>query len=872
MSSGNPKKLADFPDVEAKLQKPSKQSAFEKQKADAEAKRKREAEETAAVYESFVKSFDHDDEEMDEIDAIARGGGGSGQKGAPFGRGGAYGAPPLPMRGSLAGVVAGKRHFGLGGNGALKSGPGSLGPAPISYSKKRGFDGGGFQRDYGRRGEEERDRGRPGRLGYYDDEREREPKLISKVFDTSDDEGEKTTDRAEERAIARPTLRLANLPPGMSPAAIRALIPSNLTVEDVKIQPGAPGVNERKSLTAIVVLSQETPATDIDGAVSILQNRYLGYGFYLSLHRHLSSAVTSTVTTSSLTSATSSQPFGAKPVAQASDNPHQPPQYHRGYAPPSSYNLASGGPIQRINLLHVPVQAPRDIKQLQLIHKVIEAVLEHGPDFEALLMSRPNVQREEKWAWLWDARSQGGVWYRWRLWEVITGSQNKGGKQGKYLPLFEGSHAWKAPDKPLVYEYATSIDEFISDPEYNSSDDDDYEDEGNKPTDGGPGGESENTYLNPFDKARLVHLLARLPTTLGRIRKGDIARVTTFAITHASRGADEIVDLIVSNIQKPFALSSANPEFKLSSKVDHEDAPRDGSKASTPNVLEDSVPKSSSNELIDNSASSLVGLYMVSDILSSSATSGVRHSWRYRQLFESALRERKVFEYLGLTAERLGWGRLRADKWKRSVNLILGLWEGWCVFPAESQEVFVKSFDKPPSAKKAETSADSGSGGDAEGPVEKKFQGRWKTVEARAIGGSSGASGFQPLPTAATDANKAYDSPVDGAEMDDVDGYTMDQGEPDEDLMDEDIDGVPMDDDAGGCVDGDRMVEDPQQPLLLPPLGEANNAEENTTSRVDDRVRETPVPIEKQQQPRRRMKAVDMFADSDDSDEGKQTL
>ena len=58
MSANKPP--AGFPDVEAKLHTASKQSAFEKQKQEAEAKRKREAAETAAVYESFVKSFDNE--------------------------------------------------------------------------------------------------------------------------------------------------------------------------------------------------------------------------------------------------------------------------------------------------------------------------------------------------------------------------------------------------------------------------------------------------------------------------------------------------------------------------------------------------------------------------------------------------------------------------------------------------------------------------------------------------------------------------------------------------------------------------------------------------------------------------------------------
>ncbi|KAK8037913.1 coatamer subunit protein [Apiospora phragmitis] len=778
------KKLDDFPDVEAKLQKAHKQSAFEKERAEREAKRKREAAETAAVYESFVKSFDHDnDDDDDEISALARGAG-----------------PGRPSRGgglAAAGGAVGRRHFGAGGNTGtpLKSGPGSLGPPPGSFGRKRGFDG-GFQRDFGRRGDDGR-----GRLGFQSEERERERDKdrnydapgkggISSAFGTgSDDEADaRTVDRAEERAVAKPTLRLANLPPGTSPAVIKALIPPNLTVENVKILPqAAPVANERKSMAAIVILSQETPSTDMDSAVSSLQNRYLGYGFYLSLHRHLSSAV-ATTTLAPSSSLPRHDPFGAKPAPQPANGPPHSHQFHRGFAPPPSYG-PGGGALNRSNLLHVPVQAPRDIKQLQLIHKTIESVLEHGPEFEALLMSRPDVQREERWAWLWDARSAGGVWYRWRLWEFITGSQSYsnsrgGGKPtGKYLPLFENSHAWKAPDKPLVYEYTTRIDEFVSDPEYNSSDDD-YEDEGvnNRMGDFGAGagtGDEGTTYLNPLDKAKLVHLLARLPTTLSRIRKGDIARITTFAITHASRGADEIVDLIVSNVQKPLALASANPDFKqqqqqLNVKSDLDDP--------TAPITGDELPDTTNNkttannsEQVDTSGASLVALYVVSDILSSSATSGVRHSWRFRQLFETALRERRVFEHLGLMAERLGWGRLRSDKWKRSVGLILSLWEGWCVFPAEAQEFFARSFENPPSLSKKD--GDEGKSGGATaaaaeagaraGGGDKKTVGKWKPVEA----GVSSTEGFKPV---SVETDKGIYASAGGIMvLDDLDGEAM---------------------------------------------------------------------------------------------------
>ena len=58
MSPNDPDQL----DVEFKLQKAgNKKSAFERSRAEAEAKRQREAQETAAIYDDFVKSFDRDD-------------------------------------------------------------------------------------------------------------------------------------------------------------------------------------------------------------------------------------------------------------------------------------------------------------------------------------------------------------------------------------------------------------------------------------------------------------------------------------------------------------------------------------------------------------------------------------------------------------------------------------------------------------------------------------------------------------------------------------------------------------------------------------------------------------------------------------------
>lgn len=768
------KRIKEFPDVDNKLQAPTKKSLFEKQKAEQEAKRLREAAETAAVYESFVKSFDDED--------VAP----SHSSGYGYGNERGVTGPP-------------KRHYGSipSGRGAPArgrgfSGPGSLGPPPPSLARKRAHEG--FEQQPRRRD----DRG----VLAFSDDHEAGPKA-PRAFNASDDEDERQGGRSAEPAIPKPTLRLSNLPPRTSPAVIKALL-SNLTIDAVRIMPpSGPGLaTERKSMSAIVTLSKETAANDIDAAVNGLQNRYLGYGFYLSLHRHLSSSALSSAPVASLTSGAASQPFGAKPVNidTAPSHAHAPPGQYRGIAPPTSYisSQPRTGP-----LLHVPVHPPRDIKELKLIHKTIELLLTHGPEFEALLMTRPEVQREEKWAWLWDARSTGGIWYRWRLWEVLTGSQTKKSKdRGRYLPLFEDSSAWKAPEAPLAFEYTTHLDEFISDSEYNSSSEDDSGDEGgarrHAPSAADPTGlDDGTTYLNPLQKTKLTHLLARLPTSTGKLRKGDVARVTAFAIAHAGRGADEVVAAIISNIEKPFAYTSANParhrEERAASR-DHED----------------------DKEKEDTSSASLIGLYLISDILSSSSTSGVRHAWRYRQLIETALRARHTFESLGRLDRRLAWGRLRAEKWRRSVGNVLGLWEGWCVFPQEAQEHFVRVFNSPPVTREEGERRRA-----SEAKAEEKVVSHWKAVETAARKEEVREGGDAVM--------------VEGEE--DVDGEPM--------ASDEDVDGEPMvsSDDEDVAVDGEPMAVDDEQEYE-PPAAD-------------------PVPLPEKEKPvRKRPKAEDMFADS----------
>ncbi|POR31485.1 U2 snRNP-associated SURP motif-containing protein [Tolypocladium paradoxum] len=814
MSSG--KAPAGFPDVEAKLAKPVKQSAFDKAKAEAEAKRKRDEADTAAVYEDFVKSFDHGDDER-----------------APSGPG------PRPPRhgfgGPSSGVTTGKRHFAQ--SGMKKSGPGSLGPVPASFGGRRSFNHDFYKGSRGRGVESQ-----GGAIS------------VSQAFNASDDDDiqREAIERAELKAIAKPQLRLSNMPLGVSPAAIKALLPEGLTVEAVKIEPPTgPGSHEGHCTNAVVTLSRDSPGSAMDAAVSSLQNRYLGWGHYLSAHRHLSSAVLNPVG-GPPSSSSAAQPFGAKPMEQMPGTVGQQGS-HRGFAPPSSYNQSSSV-VHRTDQFYVPVTPPEDIRMIRHIHKTVERVLEHGAELEALLMSRPEVQHDEKWAWMWDETSVGGIWYRWRLWELATGYQADPQRE-PYVYLFEDSPPWKVPD-PLPFEFVTDIEEFTSHPDYNTSDDEDMDGDGNRGRNNGA--ELETPFLGPLDKAKLIHLLARLPTSLSKLRRGDIARVTAFALAHADRGPSEVVDVIVCNIGRPLAFTGANPNNHQPKETRQVTGTEDESASEEP----------------DTSAASLIGLYVVSDILSSSSTTAIRHAWRFRGLIEKELGDRQVFDFLGMMPERRGWGRLRAEKWRRSIGLVLNLWESWNVFPGK-QELFARTFESPPSLKAEEDKVDDVS----------SHRGTCKAVEPRsATAGKVEAAERETKMKASEAEDDVKGQPIDDDDVEgepiadeDVHGEPIDEddvkGEPiDEDdvegepIMDEDVQGEPMDEDD---VKAESMDEDDEtNGNDKHHDGHASSGANGTGDgdNLGDSGREEPSQRQGPAQKRKRIRAVDMFANSDEAE------
>ncbi|KAK4093228.1 hypothetical protein Purlil1_2385 [Purpureocillium lilacinum] len=808
MSSG--KAPTAFPDAEAKLAQPAKQSAFERSRAEAEAKRKRDQAETEAVYKEFVKSFDHDDD--------------GGRPSRPV-------AQPSRPRFSepSVGFNTGRRHFAA--SAMKKSGPGTLGPAP-GFDSRRSFN------DYSR---PPRDTGAS--VGTQEVHTNR--LSVSAFNNASDEEDEIQRDaaqRAEIKAVAKPQLRMTNIPPGVSPAAIRALLP-DLKVEAIKIESASGASNgQRKYASAVITLSRETPGSAMDAAVGSLQNRYLGNGNYLSVQRHLSSAVLNPAGASSGASSTP-QPFGAKAMEQnlgpRGNNTYQ--SRHRGFAPPSSYARPGTG-LDRVDQFYVPVAVPDDVKVLRQIHSVVERIIKHGPAYETRLMARPDIQRDEKWSWLWDSKSTAGVYYRWRLWQLNTAYKSDP-RNEPHVHVCDDNPPWKAAEH-MPFERVSEFSEIASDPDYNSSDEEEELEAGNTANNG----EVERSFLSPLDQARLTFLLGRLPDSHSKLRKRDVARVSVFALSHADRGPAEIVDMIVTNIASPFALTSANPDYDPAAKP------------ATDVVKSDDAPAS---EAADTSAASLVGLYIVSDILATSATTVYRHTWRYRGLFEKALKERQVFEFLGSMPEKQGWGRLRAEKWKRSIKLILNLWEGWSVFSTKSQAYFTSTFENPPSLQKTEDE-----------PQEEADKGKWKAVGVA----PETASTTQPDEARADDVGGVPigDADVKGEPIDDEDvaGVPIEdddvQGEP---IDDDDVEGEPIDeDDMDVDTDGDAaMATSPDDSNAAPGTGqrtEEQTVQWDASTGADrqlgnpDRSTRPDSKDERNAPPRKRMRAVDMFADS----------
>ncbi|KAH0609045.1 uncharacterized protein H6S33_001273 [Morchella sextelata] len=738
-----------FPNVKDKLTAPTKKSAFEKSRLEAEAKRLREEAETAAVLKDFVASFDEPEPPLPPPSSSR---GGSFRGGARGGGGGGGG-----------GIGIGRRHF--------------TAQPPPAVQRKRNLEA-AFERD----GEEAGVFGGVGGLGEREKRRLREGNVGLLAFENSvggakDDDDDDDSDSETSKPHPKPTLSLTSLPPSTTKPILTALFASTpLRIDSIRIipappppGPSQPSPSIRKAASALITLSPETPSSDIDAAVTSLNGRYLGTGFWLTISRHLPSTI-STTTPLPLPTPTIA-PFNATaPTPSTSSHRHRPPPPHRGgFAPPANYR-APASTTPTTASLQVHVTPPNDIRQLRLIHKTLESLITHGPAFEALLMASNDVRSDPRFAWLWDARSPAGVYYRWKLWSLITGQH----RPPPAIEVFEPTPAlaalWIPPKRALRYEFAGAMRDVREDSDFSSEELlDDEEDEGVA----GAEGVEKRGYLGVLGRAKLVHLVARVPTQTMKVRRGDVGRVMAFAMEHAEGGmGEEVVDVLVGNVLRPLAFTRA---AKGEDDDEEEKDKEEGEKGAE-----------------ETHAAKIVALWIISDVLSNSSL-GIRNAWRYRQLFDVALRERGVFAHLGEVYRTPGWGRMKAEKFRRGVvEGVLEWWEKWCIFPQTTQDAFLTSFLTPPTTSTASTTPSTNPPTTApttSSPAPTAApKSKWKTVETT-------PSSFNPL-TADMPASPTSD--IDGEPMDDDDD-------------DDDVDGEPMLDDDDDDNDGEPMQEEEEE-------------------------------------------------------------
>lgn len=479
-------------------------------------------------------------------------------------------------------------------------------------------------------------------------------------------------DQKSESVILKPTLLLQNMPLEWSEEDVRDLIPSKVTVETVRMFEFITDDGNLDHRTAVICVSTSTPISEVDKAIMVLQNKYLGFGHYLKAARHVSSSGDLSNIDETTLALPFKHPFGAVEVD----------------TPVISRSLKDRSPDDRIGTvrrLAVVVQTPTDLGTLKMIHDMTESVYEEGPEYESLVMNEPDVQTDEDFAWLWDISTPEGVYYRWCLFSLKWGYDQD---PVDWVEFFAGQPPWIPPTPPKFFS-VERFEDIVDHSDYESVDSDDP-DGANAPRNSAfapPGQDTinddaplmtdveEQRYLGVLKRAELVHYLSSLPKSTGSLTSGEVACITFFCVQHAATAADEITDLLLTNLEYPF-----NYTVHYGSTAGS-DADSDG---------EDH------NGLLDNkedrSNSQLIALYLVSDLLMNASTSGAREAWRFRTLFESSLLSRRCFQRLRNLERIYKWGRIKAEQWRRKIESVFEIWTSASVFSNDSLDTMRETF------------------------------------------------------------------------------------------------------------------------------------------------------------------------------------
>ncbi|KAJ3046205.1 U2 snRNP-associated SURP domain-containing protein [Rhizophlyctis rosea] len=188
-------------------------------------------------------------------------------------------------------------------------------------------------------------------------------------------------------------------------------------------------------------------------------------------------------------------------------------------------NPGTGAAGSDASSTEVCVVIPSDPEVLAVIHRTIERVLKHGPDFEALIMDRE--KNNSKFGFLYDHVSPAHIYYRWKLFSMLHGDPKDRWSTQPFC-MFADGPLWVPPDIPFNDEDGTGD---TSSSEDSSSSDSEVDVPVRRPV------SSRGTLLRP-ERLRFERKLRKL--NLDRLAIGELM---VFCMDH-SDAAEEIVDTI----------------------------------------------------------------------------------------------------------------------------------------------------------------------------------------------------------------------------------------------------------------------------------------------------------------------------------------
>lgn len=457
----------------------------------------------------------------------------------------------------------------------------------------------------------------------------------------------------EENVYTTLVAKVSNLPTDTTKRTVARLFEDYYSLKIVKIEtiaPSAPGDvfiwKGRPYLAMKVTFHKDASPREFDEAMNKMNDRkYLGRGYYLHLDRYFGDNATKMPEV---------LPFAGRWVY---------PEKSKEYAPTAELGGAEGRKQARDEQPKFVVTAypPQDLDTVMRVHRTIEAILSGGGmAFEASLMAKPEIQADEKFAFLYDSCHPVGRYYRWKLYSMATGN---------YTPkkeIYEGEGEWWGPSPGwFPGEFTGPLHPKYEEPDVEEWDRLCKEEK----IDWYPGiDESGYGWMTPKSRMYLLWLLGRFPLT--HPTNYEMGPIACFAADNATRGLDEIVKILISNIFRPIRLSPASSQYRPIAEEGSDD------------VLKRKCLKQAT----------LNALLIIHDVTRVTQKESGK-CWKYRELIGSELVRRQVFDYLEQLPGLEGWGRIETNHFKEEVNKILSFWQEESVFSDDILREFDEAFN-----------------------------------------------------------------------------------------------------------------------------------------------------------------------------------